>query len=474
MFVSLFNPVFFLEMKPKNLLKIAALLAAVFLAACGGGGDNKDQSGNPSADSNSPVVELSGAAPVANAGVNQNVVIGATVTLDGAASTLGAEAVSGALKYAWTLTSKPAGSAAGLSSGHVVRPTFLADMPGVYTASLIVNDGKASSEPALVTITVANESAAPVANAGVSREVATGSRVSLDGSASSDSNGDLLAYRWTLTSVPAGSAAELQGADTAKPSFIPERDGQYVASLIVNDGQIDSAPVTVTVTATSGNVAPTANAGANQYVQPQTSVTLDGSASSDGNGDPLTYRWSMTSKPEGSSASLSSSTAVYPTFVADKEGDYVVSLVVNDGTVDSEPVAVTVNASTSSLTLYSFNWPYEKLESLPYSGKPVYEVSTALSSTGRTVDFTVGRFKLVATGQNYTITNLVAEKPSNSNIQLVFTGLANNQVIASGTSVVFQLQGSYTGEFNSAIRYRFTIKETGQTFVLDVPKGRFF
>ncbi len=433
-----------------------------------------DQFGNPSAGSSLPLVGQFSAAPVANAGVNQNVVTGATVTLDGAASTLGDEPGSDGLKYAWTLTSKPAGSAADLSSGTVVRPTFFADMPGVYTASLIVNDGKANSDPASVTITVADENVAPVANAGVNREVATGSRVSLDGSASSDSNGDLLTYRWTLTSVPAGSAAVLQGAETAQPSFVPERDGQYVASLIVNDGLVDSDPVTVTVTATSGNVAPTANAGANQYVQPQTSVTLDGSASSDGNGDPLTYRWSMTSKPEGSTASLSSSTAVYPTFVADKEGDYVVSLVVNDGTVDSEPVAVTVNASTSSLTLYSLKGSYEKLESLPYSGEPTYEIGNVISNTGRTTNFTVGRFKLVATGKNYTITNLVAEKPSNSNIQLVFTGLANNQVIPSGTSVDFQLQGSYTGEFDSAIRYRFTIKETGQTFVLNVPKGIFF
>lgn len=453
-------------MNSKNLHRIAALLAAVVLSACGGGDDNNDQPGNPPAGPNPPVVVPSNTAPVAKAGADQNVVTGATVTLDGTASS---DADSDTLTYAWTLTSKPAGSAASLSSGSVVRPTFVADMAGVYTASLTVNDGKANSEAASVTITATTANAAPMANAGVNQEAATGATVSLNGSASSDGNGDPLTYRWVLTSIPAGSAAVLQGADTAQPNFVPDLEGQYVATLIVNDGQVDSAPVTVTVSATRANAAPTANAGANQSVRAQTSVTLDGSASSDSNGDPLTYLWTLTSKPEGSAASLSSSTAVHPTFVADKDGDYVVSLVVNDGRVDSDPVTVTVTVSTPSLSLYSisdgfFGPPTESLVSLPFAGSGSYSVNYTCVGSGCQTTYSIEKFKLVATGQNYTITNLVAENLSGSSIQPMFSGLTNNQVIASGQSVVFELRSPFTRGSIVNLRYRFTIKETGETF----------
>ena len=77
----------------------------------------------------------------------------------------------------------------------------------------------------------------------------TGTVVTLNGSASSDANGDQLTYSWTLTSRPAGSAAVLAGATTAAPAFTADLAGTYVASLIVNDGTVNSAPATVTVTA---------------------------------------------------------------------------------------------------------------------------------------------------------------------------------------------------------------------------------
>lgn len=451
-------------MRTKNLYKITALLAALILSACGGG-DDGNGTGSPPDTSNPPVVAPN-TAPVAKGGADQNVVTGATVTLDGTASS---DADSDSLTYAWTMTSKPAGSAATLSSGNVVRPTFVADVAGVYTASLIVNDGKVDSDAVSVTITATTANAAPVASAGANQEAATGASVSLNGSASSDANGDPLTYKWVLTSVPAGSTAALQSADTAQPSFIPDLEGQYVASLIVNDGQVDSAPSTVTVSATRANAAPTANAGTNQSVRAQTSVTLDGSASSDSNGDPLTYRWTLTSKPEGSAASLSSSTAVHPTFVADKDGDYVASLVVNDGRVDSEPVTVTITVSTPSLSLYSIreNWfgeASESLVSLPYASSGAHSATIMCVGSGCETTYSVGKFKLVAAGQNYTITNLVAENLSGSAIQPLFTGLANNQVITAGQSVVFELRSPFTGGRTVNLRYRFTIKETGETF----------
>ncbi len=447
-------------MKPRNLHKIAALFAVVVLSACGG--DDNSQPANPPSGSNPPVV-ASNTAPVAKAGADQNVLTGATVTLDGTASS---DADGDALTYSWALTSKPNGSSASLSSGNVVRPTFVADMAGIYTASLTVNDGKANSNSASIKITATKANAAPVAHAGANQEAVTGLSVALDGSASSDANGDQLTYTWTLTSAPEGSRVVLQNANTSRPSFIPDVAGQYVAGLIVYDGQVYSAPVTVTVTATRANAAPIANAGRDQIVQLQTSVTLDGSASKDPNSDPLSYRWTLTSRPGGSTAALTSGTAVHPTFVADKEGDYVVSLVVNDGTVDSEPVNVTITVLSPGLYLYSPERSGDIPLSLPFSGSAKLASMACINSSCQGA---FAAYKLVASGKNFTITNLVADNLTAGALgRPQFRGLVDGQVIQSGQSVGFELISSFIRGSTLNLRYSFTIKETGETFNVSV------
>ena len=91
----------------------------------------------------------------------------------------------------------------------------------------------------------------PVADAGTSRAVFTGDTVQLDGTASVDPEGAMLDYAWALTSQPMGSMAALMGADTATPTLTPDVDGDYVLELIVSDGQLDSAPATITLSATT-------------------------------------------------------------------------------------------------------------------------------------------------------------------------------------------------------------------------------
>lgn len=106
-------------------------------------------------------------------------------------------------------------------------------------------------------------------------------------------------------------------------------------------------------TCNGGNCAPVAEAGGSQSVTIGTVVTLDGSGSSDVNGDSLAYNWSFTSKPASSSAALSNSAAVKPAFTADAAGTYTISLVVNDGKADSESDTVNITA-TSAATAVSF------------------------------------------------------------------------------------------------------------------------
>ena len=282
------------------------------------------------------------AAPVANAGNNQNVTIGSTVTLDGTASS---DTNNDSLTYKWALQSKPINSSAAISSLTSAKPTFKADLAGTYVAILVVSDGKASSEIAVISVLASVANSAPVAKAGTNQNVVVGTTVSLDGTASSDANGDTLTYKWSLLYKPTNSLASLTSASSSKPTFNADTVGTYVVSLVVNDGQVDSGAVSsTTVIAEVLNVAPVANAGPAQTVLINSTVTLTGAASTDANADKLTYKWVLTTKPTGSVASLSSATALSPTFKADVEGVFVASLIVNDGKVDSTISTVPISS----------------------------------------------------------------------------------------------------------------------------------
>ncbi len=89
-------------------------------------------------------------APIAEAGPDQDAVVGDTVMLDGTSSM---DPDGDILGFAWTL-SAPMGSAAALSDAMVAMPTFVADVAGTYEAQLVVNDGLEDSAPDSVTIMV--------------------------------------------------------------------------------------------------------------------------------------------------------------------------------------------------------------------------------------------------------------------------------------------------------------------------------
>jgi hypothetical protein len=220
-------------------------------------------------------------------------------------------------------------------------PTFTVDQLGNYVVRLIVNDGTVDSAPDSVTIT--SDNVAPVAEAGPAQGgITVGTVVTLDGTGSSDADGDPLTFSWTFTSKPDGSAAALINPTSPMPTFTVDQLGNYVVQLIVHDGTVSSVPDTVTIT--SDNVRPVAEAGPPQTVGPG-SVFLDGSGSTDADGDLLTYSWTFTSIPAGSGAVLTGDNTLSPTFTVDLAGDYVVQLIVNDGTVNSAPDSVTITAN---------------------------------------------------------------------------------------------------------------------------------
>lgn len=313
-------------MIPRSFRLTCAAVPLLLALACGGGGN--------STPANHP--------PSANAGAAQTAIIGTPVTLDGTGSS---DPDGNPLTFAWNLIAVPSGSAAALSSPSTAKPSFTPDVAGTYTASLVVSDGKLSSAASTVNIVASLPNRAPLANAGTDQAATTGTTVTLDGTASSDPDGNTLTFSWNLA-VPGGSTATLVNPATAKPTFTPDVAGTYTATLVVSDGKLNSAPATVNVVAKAPDHAPfaLASVAGGTNVATGQPVTLDGSASYDPDGDPLTFAWSLDSKPSGSTAALDNATAVKPTFTPDLEGTYNVSLSVSDGTLQN-PCMLTITAT---------------------------------------------------------------------------------------------------------------------------------
>ncbi len=296
--------------------------------------------------SSSPdTVEIStlNSAPVANAGADQAALTGLAVALDGSASS---DIDGDSLTYAWSIMTAPSGSLASIVNPTQVKPSFTPDLAGQYVIELIVDDGTVSSAPDTMVITTTKQNGQPVANAGPDQTVQVGDTAHLDGTASSDPDGDPLTYRWSLNARPANSSSGLQGETSPSPTLAIDKPGTYVAQLIVSDGAADSSPDTVSLSTT--NTAPVANASAPASVHWNTTVQVDGSASTDADGDVLGFTWSLLSRPAGSQAVISDPNAIKPTFQADRPGVYVVQLVVNDGHVNSAPASASVTATNQA------------------------------------------------------------------------------------------------------------------------------
>ena len=299
-------------------------------------------------------VSTTNSAPVANPGTAQTVTAGTTVQLNGSGST---DVDGDTLTYSWTLQVPPgSGSTATLSNANIVNPTFYADKPGTYTATLTVNDGHGNTNSNSVQITTLNSP--PVANAGAAQVVSIGTTVTLDGSKSTDVDGDTLTYSWSFTSKATNSTATLTNPTSVNPTFYVDQPGEYDIQLIVNDGHNNSNTATTKVT-TSAVLAPTANPGTAQTVTVGATVTLNGSGT-DPNVPPLPlqYSWSLTCKPTGSHAGLSSTSIQDPTFTADIPtsnpgtcaSNFVAQLIVSNGYVSSTPQTVNITSNATPPT----------------------------------------------------------------------------------------------------------------------------
>jgi hypothetical protein len=173
-----------------------------------------------------------------------------------------------------------------------------------------------------------------------------------------------LVYSWTQTAGPTVSVTN-NGANATFTAPIITDGGDTNAkvtltfALTVTDPNGASGTGSVDVVVANVDHAPTAIAGNNLTVNEGSSVTLNGSASSDPDSDPLTYSWVQVSGP---AVTLTSADTAFPQFtapyVSNTGATLQFQLTVNDGFGGS-------NTATTTVTVNNINNPPNIDHALP-------------------------------------------------------------------------------------------------------------
>ncbi|NLU95838.1 PKD domain-containing protein [Chitinophaga sp. Ak27] len=278
--------------------------------------------------------------PVANAGANIQVQLPvSTTTLDGNAST---DADGQITTWLWEKTAGPAGG--DLATPGAAKTNVSNLQEGTYSYRLTVTDNSGATNSATVTVTVlaAPPNKPPVANAGTNIQVQLpANTAALDGSASTDADGQITTWLWEKTGGPAGGDLATPNASKTNVSNLQEGIYTYRLTVTDNNGATNAATVTVTVLGATLNKPPVANAGTNIQIQlPINTVALDGSASTDADGQITTWLWEKTGGPAG--GDLATTNAAKTNVGNLQEGTYTYRLTVTDNNGASATATVTI------------------------------------------------------------------------------------------------------------------------------------
>ncbi|MCB0192985.1 MAG: PKD domain-containing protein [Anaerolineae bacterium] len=211
-----------------------------------------------------------------------------------------------------------------VTTGPIVTHAYADN--GTYNVSLQVTDKDGGTNTANTTATIINLD--PTADAGGPYQTTINVSTNLTGSGS-DVAADTLTFEWDLNG---DGTFETSGMT---PSYTWTTPGLKTITLRVTDD--DGGSTTDTASVDVGSP-PTANPGGPYTANEGTAITFNGSASSDPDGDSLTYLWNF-----GDGSATATGAIVNHTY--GDNGTYTVSLTVNDGRggVSTVSTNVTIN-----------------------------------------------------------------------------------------------------------------------------------
>ncbi|QQZ28570.1 DUF1566 domain-containing protein [Thiothrix subterranea] len=250
-------------------------------------------------------------------------------------------------KLTFSIVSPPAHGKLALKRGAMVYtpdPDYFSPEGSPDSFTFKANDGQLDSSPATVSITVQASNDKPLAQSSEVLAVrSTAREIALSGS---DVDSDTLSYKPDKKSKKGGTVV-LKGGNvvtyTPKTGFV----GKDSFNFTVRDGKSPGKPGKITVVVRAENTAPLANAGEDFAAAEKAVLLLDGSASSDEDGNIVSYAWEQVG---GTPAVLQDATTATPTVVLpDVTADEILTfkLVVrdNNGAGGEDTVVVTVNAA---------------------------------------------------------------------------------------------------------------------------------
>ncbi|MCU6281725.1 glycosyl hydrolase family 18 protein [Enterobacter cloacae] len=225
---------------------------------------------------------------------------------------------------------------------------------------------------------------APVASA-ADQTVTGPATVTLDGSASTDPDGDALTYKWTQISGP---SVTLTNSTKAKATFSvgAVTSNQTLAfRLTVTDpkGLSSTADVQVLNKAPKANQAPVVNQMQNVTLEAGQTYALNVQAA-DPDGDALTYAWSVPSDMHATGTDTSSVQITAPDVTTDST--YTLTVVVSDGKTSVQSnVQVTVTPKATPVVPDEDNTPSDE-------GNTPSDEGTATGSCDNPVDANASKY----------------------------------------------------------------------------------
>ena len=385
--------------------------------------------------------------PIADAGTDQTVAEGETVTLDG----LGSSDPEGeTLIFAWT---PPTGvmldDPTSATPGFTAPEQLVADNELEF--SLVVSDASGhASAPDTVIITVIANNEAPSADAGSDQRVDEGAVVTLDATASSDPESEVLTFAWsTPTGVTLDDPASATPSFTAPVQLVADAELEFM--LMVRDASGNSASDTVIITVTAGqNDAPNANAGPDGRAGAGATVTLNGTGSSDPEGEALSYAWIAPDDVILTAANTGTPSFSVPDDL-ENDLDLTFTLVVTDARgLDSAPNSVTITVIAGPRTV---NVPPVPVD-VPVDDIPPIVISELIYE-GEKVELNAGNVvsNILDDDDDLTFSWILTQAPDGVDVELMSTGAILSFTVPDnleGDIIMLEFTLTVTGATSSA------------------------